>query len=183
VTIVGDERFRKNSDTCHLICNNFNLNFIFGIVCLCVCLCIVALSRILRYDLEKQTSYLCDSPLLWPCSRSMSPGHQQPWCRPNTDQQPRQWPTVATPSESGPTAGRWPGGAATRPRSSRTSLPLLTRTSAKPPPNTSTSQGKNLLFPVACLGEATCVRLLFYCSNWLDYCFSVQPYELLCFSK
>jgi hypothetical protein len=128
---------------------------------------------------------LCDSPLLWPCSRSMSPGHQQPWCRPNTDQQPGQWPTVATPSESAcrrPTAGRWPGGAATRPRSSRTSLPLLTRTSAKPPPNTSTSQGKNLLFPVACLGEATCVRLLFYCSNWLDYCFSVQPCMSYCVS-
>jgi hypothetical protein len=26
-----------NPNTWHLICNNFKLNFIFGIVCLCVC--------------------------------------------------------------------------------------------------------------------------------------------------
>jgi hypothetical protein len=35
-----------NSNTWHLICNNFNLNFIFGTVCLCVCLRILASSRI-----------------------------------------------------------------------------------------------------------------------------------------
>jgi hypothetical protein len=52
VPIVRDECFRKNSDylwstfwvlscvnsnTWHLICNNFNLNFIYGTVCLYVC--------------------------------------------------------------------------------------------------------------------------------------------------
>jgi hypothetical protein len=32
-----------NSNTWHLICNNFNLNFIYGIVCLYVlCFCIFA---------------------------------------------------------------------------------------------------------------------------------------------
>jgi hypothetical protein len=34
-----------NSNTCHLICNNFNLNFIYGIVCLYVCVCTFSLCR------------------------------------------------------------------------------------------------------------------------------------------
>jgi hypothetical protein len=34
-----------NPNTWHLICNNFNLNFIFGIVCLCVCVCAFSLHR------------------------------------------------------------------------------------------------------------------------------------------
>jgi hypothetical protein len=46
-----------NPNTWHLICNNFNLNFIFGIVCLCVCLRILASSRIPRYDFGRQTSH------------------------------------------------------------------------------------------------------------------------------
>jgi hypothetical protein len=44
-------------NTLHLICNNFKLNFIFGIVCLCVCLRILASSRIPRYDLGRQTPH------------------------------------------------------------------------------------------------------------------------------
>jgi hypothetical protein len=32
-----------NPNTWHLICNNFNLNFIFGTVCLCVCVCAFSL--------------------------------------------------------------------------------------------------------------------------------------------
>jgi hypothetical protein len=34
-----------NSNTWHLSCNNFNLNFIFGNVCLCVCFCAFSLRR------------------------------------------------------------------------------------------------------------------------------------------
>jgi hypothetical protein len=34
-----------NSRTWHLICNNFNLNFIYGTVCLCVCVCALSLRR------------------------------------------------------------------------------------------------------------------------------------------
>jgi hypothetical protein len=34
-----------NPNTCHLICNNFNLNFIFGIVCVFVCVCAFSLRR------------------------------------------------------------------------------------------------------------------------------------------
>jgi hypothetical protein len=44
-----------NSNTWHLICNNFNLNFIYGIVYLYVsCLCILASPKIPRYDLGRQ---------------------------------------------------------------------------------------------------------------------------------
>jgi hypothetical protein len=44
-----------NSNTWHLICNNFNLNFIYCIVCLYVlCFCILGSLRILRYDLGRQ---------------------------------------------------------------------------------------------------------------------------------
>jgi hypothetical protein len=60
VPIVRDELFRKNSDyllkhllgfifvkfnTWHLICNNFNLNFMYGTVCLYVCVCAFSLRR------------------------------------------------------------------------------------------------------------------------------------------
>jgi hypothetical protein len=61
VPIVRDKRFRKtlinsfeahfgaltfvNPNTQHLICNNFNLNFIFGIVCLFVRVCAFSLRR------------------------------------------------------------------------------------------------------------------------------------------
>jgi hypothetical protein len=46
----------------HLICNNFNLNFIYGILCLYVlCLRILALSRIPRYDLGRQTHHFWGS--------------------------------------------------------------------------------------------------------------------------
>jgi hypothetical protein len=34
-----------NPNTWHLICNNFNLNFIFGLVCLFVCVCAFSLRR------------------------------------------------------------------------------------------------------------------------------------------
>jgi hypothetical protein len=34
-----------NPNTWHLICNNFNLNFIFGIVCVFVCVCAFSLRR------------------------------------------------------------------------------------------------------------------------------------------
>jgi hypothetical protein len=37
--------FFVNPNTCHLICNNFNLNFIFGIVCVFVCFCAFSLRR------------------------------------------------------------------------------------------------------------------------------------------
>jgi hypothetical protein len=70
---VRDECFRKNSDyllkhilsfvfvnpnTWHLICNNFNLNFIFGIVCLSVCVCAFSLHR------ESPDMILEDKPLI-----------------------------------------------------------------------------------------------------------------------
>jgi hypothetical protein len=57
---VRDERFRKNSDYLlkhllgfifvnfniwHLICNNFNLNFMYDTVCLYVCVCAFSLRR------------------------------------------------------------------------------------------------------------------------------------------
>jgi hypothetical protein len=73
VPIVRDERFRKNSDyllnplldfifvnfnTWHLICNNFNLNFIFGTVCLIVCVCAFSLRR------ESPDMILGDEPLI-----------------------------------------------------------------------------------------------------------------------
>jgi hypothetical protein len=34
-----------NSNTWHSLCNNFNLNFIYGIVCLYVCVCAFSLHR------------------------------------------------------------------------------------------------------------------------------------------
>jgi hypothetical protein len=70
---VRDERFRKNSDyllkhllvlifvnfnTWYLICNNFNLNFIFDIVCLIVCVCAFSLHR------ESPDMILGDEPLI-----------------------------------------------------------------------------------------------------------------------
>jgi hypothetical protein len=73
VPIVRDERFRKNSDyllkhilgfffvnpnTWHLICNNFNLNFIFGAICLCVCICAFSFRR------ESPDMILGDKPLI-----------------------------------------------------------------------------------------------------------------------
>jgi hypothetical protein len=47
-----------NPNTWHLICNNFNLNFIFGIVCLCVCVCAFSLRR------ESPDMILGDKPLI-----------------------------------------------------------------------------------------------------------------------
>jgi hypothetical protein len=47
-----------NSNTWHLICNNFNLNFIFGIVCLYVCVCAFSLRR------ESPDMILGDEPLI-----------------------------------------------------------------------------------------------------------------------
>jgi hypothetical protein len=47
-----------NSNTCHLIYNNFNLNFIFGNVCLCVCVCAFSL----RW--ESSDMILGDKPLI-----------------------------------------------------------------------------------------------------------------------
>jgi hypothetical protein len=47
-----------NPNTCHLICNNFNLNFIFGTVCLCVCVCAFSLRR------EYSDMILGDKPLI-----------------------------------------------------------------------------------------------------------------------
>jgi hypothetical protein len=47
-----------NPNTWHLICNNFNLNFIFGIVCLCVCVCTFSLRR------ESSDMILGDKPLI-----------------------------------------------------------------------------------------------------------------------
>jgi hypothetical protein len=73
VTVVRDERFHKNSDyllsifwsssfvnsnTWHLICNNFNLNFIYGIVCLYVCVCVFSLRQ------ESPDMILEDKPLI-----------------------------------------------------------------------------------------------------------------------
>jgi hypothetical protein len=47
-----------NPNTWHLIYNNFNLNFIFGIVCLCVCVCTFSLRR------ESPDIILGDKPLI-----------------------------------------------------------------------------------------------------------------------
>jgi hypothetical protein len=47
-----------NPNTCHLICNNFNLNFIFGTVCLCVCVYAFSLRR------EYSDMILGDKPLI-----------------------------------------------------------------------------------------------------------------------
>jgi hypothetical protein len=47
-----------NPNTWHLICNNFNLNFIFGIVCLCVCVCAFLLRQ------EFPDMILGDKPLI-----------------------------------------------------------------------------------------------------------------------
>jgi hypothetical protein len=47
-----------NPNTCHLICNNFNLNFIFGIVCLFVCVCAFSLRQ------ESSDMILGDKPLI-----------------------------------------------------------------------------------------------------------------------
>jgi hypothetical protein len=47
-----------NPNTCHLICNNFNLNFIFSTVCLCVCVCAFSLRR------ESPDMILGDKPLI-----------------------------------------------------------------------------------------------------------------------
>jgi hypothetical protein len=47
-----------NPNTCHLICNNFNLNFVFGTVCLCVCVCAFSLHR------ESPDMILGDKPLI-----------------------------------------------------------------------------------------------------------------------
>jgi hypothetical protein len=48
-----------NSNTCYLICNNFNLNFIYGIVYLYVCVC--------RFSLRWESSdmILGDKPLIF----------------------------------------------------------------------------------------------------------------------
>jgi hypothetical protein len=75
VPIVRDKRFRKtlinsfkahfgaltfvNPNTRHLICNNFNLNFIFGIVFLFVCVCAFSLRR------ESPDMILGDKPLIF----------------------------------------------------------------------------------------------------------------------
>jgi hypothetical protein len=47
-----------NSNTRHLICNNFNLNFIYGIICLYVCVCAFSLHR------ESPNMILRDKPLI-----------------------------------------------------------------------------------------------------------------------
>jgi hypothetical protein len=47
-----------NSNTWCLICNNFNLNFIYGIVCLYVCVCALSLHR------ESPDVILGDKPLI-----------------------------------------------------------------------------------------------------------------------
>jgi hypothetical protein len=47
-----------NPNTWHLICNNFNLNFIFGSVCSCVCVCAFSLRR------ESSDMILGDKPLI-----------------------------------------------------------------------------------------------------------------------
>jgi hypothetical protein len=47
-----------NPNTWHLICNNFNLNFIFGIVCLFVCVCTFSLRR------ESPDIILGDKPVI-----------------------------------------------------------------------------------------------------------------------
>jgi hypothetical protein len=75
VPIVRDKRFRKtlinsfeahfgaltfvNPNTWHLIYNNFNLNFIFGIVCSFVCVCAFSLRR------ESPNMILGDKPLIF----------------------------------------------------------------------------------------------------------------------
>jgi hypothetical protein len=47
-----------NPNTWHLICNNFNLNFILGIVCLYLCVCAFSLRR------ESPDMILGDRPLI-----------------------------------------------------------------------------------------------------------------------
>jgi hypothetical protein len=47
-----------NPNTWHLICNNFNLNFMFGIVCLFVCVCAFSLRQ------ESPDMILGDKPLI-----------------------------------------------------------------------------------------------------------------------
>jgi hypothetical protein len=47
-----------NPNTWHSICNNFNLNFIFGIECLFVCVCAFSLRR------ESPDMILGDKPLI-----------------------------------------------------------------------------------------------------------------------
>jgi hypothetical protein len=44
-TLIIFEASFVNSDTWHLICNIFNLNFIYGIICLYVCVCAFSLHR------------------------------------------------------------------------------------------------------------------------------------------
>jgi hypothetical protein len=48
-----------NPNTWNLICNNFNLNFIFGIVCLFVCVCAFSLHR------KSLDMILGDKPLIF----------------------------------------------------------------------------------------------------------------------
>jgi hypothetical protein len=56
-----------NPNTWHLICNNFNLNFIFGIVCLYVCVYAFSLRR------ESPDMILGDKPLISEVVLSHSP--------------------------------------------------------------------------------------------------------------
>jgi hypothetical protein len=79
---VRDERFHKNSDyllkhlwtssfvnynTWHLICNNLNLNFIYGIVCLYVCVYAFSFHR------ESPNMIWGDKPLIFEVVMSQSP--------------------------------------------------------------------------------------------------------------
>jgi hypothetical protein len=59
-----------NSNTCHLICNNFKWNFIFSIVCLCVCVCAFSLYR------ESSDMILGDKPLISEVVLSQAPQHE-----------------------------------------------------------------------------------------------------------
>jgi hypothetical protein len=55
-----------NLNTWHLICNNFNFNFIFDIVCLFVCVCAFSLRR------ESPDMILGDKPLIFEVVLSQS---------------------------------------------------------------------------------------------------------------
>jgi hypothetical protein len=76
-----------NPNTWHLICNNFNLNFIFGTVCLCVCVCAFSLHR------ESPDMILGDKPLISEVVLSQSGNGLLTW--PMATQRWPDWPVPA----------------------------------------------------------------------------------------
>jgi hypothetical protein len=59
ITLIIFKASFVNSNILHLIYNNFNLNFIYGIVCLYVCVCAFSLHR------ESSDMFLGDKSLIY----------------------------------------------------------------------------------------------------------------------